>query len=427
MNIKKSYDIFRRINFLVFWVLMLVMASCRKTEFMPPAEGAIVPAEEATLNLKEILNTSTYTLFKAAWTRSTMDAKLKTFGERAKFTLFVPTDAAFIADGMTLAVINNTSPEALDDLLMYHTVGSSVNVRALGERVDNTIEKSILLNPNLRVKPISLDNLYGSEPYYYRQYLKVQKGNLYINGKDAGKISPIPATNGLFWPIDRLLHKPTKTMLEVLEEDGRFGIYLDVHKRCSDYYLEITEGALDRPWTSGLEVEEQGDFYPNITFNSVLAPTDAAFRAAGFADGAAVMEMNMKHDLPIVDWDRGIVTGLFASDYMLTYHRWSDRIYPKNASNGSVGRPNSTAFYSNDFNNEVLANYVLRDNGGTASSTLPLLMMPMEFGTTANGAVTIKAKGSTHPPAVIVEGDINTIMGPIHVVDHLIPTADFKF
>lgn len=425
MNIKKLYPNSRTFGPLAFCMLVLLVASCRKSEFVPVPEGAIVPPNEATASLKEVLNASTYTLFKAAWTRSTMDAKLKAYGERTKFTLLVPTDAAFIADGMTLEVINKTAPEVLDDLLMYHTIASSVDVKDLGERVDNTMSMSILSNSDLRVKPISPSNPYGSEPYFYRQYLKIQSGNLYINGKDAGKISPLPAKNGIFWPISRVLHKPTKTMLEALQQDGRFGIYLDVLQRCSDLYLEISEGYIERPWTTGLVIEDRGSFYPNITFGSVLAPTDAAFHTAGFADADAVMAMNEKRGLPYLDWDLGVVVGMFASDYMLTYHRWSDLIYPV-SEYGNAGRTNSTAFYSNDLNNEVLANYVLRDNGGNGSN-IPLLIMPMEFGKTANGTVTIKAKGSTHPPAVVIDGDINTIMGPIHAVDHLIPTADFKF
>lgn len=425
MNSKKSYDMFRALKFLVFCVLMLLMASCRKDEFMPVPEGEIVPAQEATANLKEVLSTTSYTLFKAAWARSTMDAKLKTYGERTKFTLFVPTDAAFLAAGMTLEKINTTSPEMLDELLMYHTIASGVNPKDLEERLDNTMERSILPNPDLRTKPISPFNSGGSDPYFYRQYLKVEKGHLYINGKDAGNVQPIAAKNGILWPVNRLLLKPTKTMLEALETDGRFGIYLDVLKRCSDLYFEITEYNLERPWTPGLVIDEHGSYYPNIDFCSILAPTDAAFHAAGFADADAVMEFNRKRGLPYVDWDLGVVVGMFASDYLLTLHRWSDLIYPANANFPRGGRANSTCFYSNDFKNELLANYTLRD--GERDGILPLMIMPLEFGKTANGAVTIKAKGSKQVPAVVIDGDINTLMGPIHAVDHLMPTADFNF
>ncbi|RQO64833.1 hypothetical protein DBR43_31630 [Pedobacter sp. KBW06] len=420
MNSKKSYHIFRAFSFLVFCAVMLLMASCRKDEFMPVPEGQIVPPEEAIVNLTEALNATPYSLFKAAWTRSTMDARLKTYGERTKFTLLVPTDAALVAEGMTLEVINNTPAEALDELLMYHTIASPVNPRDLAERLDNTMEQSILGNPALRVRPISPFNSGGSDPYFYRQYLKVQQGHLYINGKDAGNIQPIAATNGILWPIQRLLHKPTKTMLEALKEDGRFGIYLGVMEKSAQQWLKAT--GLTRLWTTDLIAGTRPAPQVNLTFSSILAPTDAAFHAAGFASADAVIAMNNQRPLPYRDGS--VAVGLLASDDMLTLHRWSDLIYPTNAQR-VVGRKNSTTFYSNDLNNDLLANYILRD--GANNATLPIQLMPLEFGKTTNGAITIKSKGSTHAPAVVVDGDINTIMGPIHAVDHLIPIADFKF
>lgn len=421
MNIKKSYHNSRTFGLLVLCTLMLLMASCRKDEFMPVPEGEIVSGEEPAYSITEVLNASSYTLFKAAWSRSTMDAKLKVYGERAKFTLLVPTDAAFIADGMTLEKINATAPNVLDELLMYHTIASGVSPQDLAERIDNTMEKTILSNSLWRVSKVSPDNTFVSDLYYYRQYFKVREKHLYINGKDAGNIPPIAATNGILWPIERLLRKPTKTMLEALQQDGRFGIYLDVLAKGADQWFKATNST--RLWTSGLIVEARGIPQVNLTFSSLLAPTDAAFRAAGFADADAVITMNKQRPLPYKSGS--VIIGLLASDYMLTLHRWSDLIYPLTAQN-AFGRKTSTVFYSNDLNSELLKDYALRDDGGSLIKVPPLIM-PMEFGKAANGAVTIKAKGAAHPAAVVVDGDINTIMGPIHAVDHLIPTVDFKF
>lgn len=387
---------------------------------MPVPEGQIIPPDEATVSLKEVMDAAPYSLFKAAWMRSNMETKLKIYGEHAKFTLLVPTDAALVAEGMTLEVINNTPAEALDELLMYHTIASRVSPRDLAQRLDNTMEISILNNSSLRVSPLSPSNSGGSDPYFYRQYLKVQQGHLYINGKDAGNILPIAAKNGILWPIKRLLHKPTKTMLEALKQDGRFGIYLDVMEKGAQQWLAATR--LTRLWTTDLVVGNRSAPQVNITFSSLLAPTDAAFQAAGFANADAVIAMNNQRPLPYRNGS--VAVGLLASDDMLTLHRWSDLIFPTNAQR-AVGRKNSTIFYSNDLNNDLLANYILRD--GTYNANLPVQLMPLEFGKTTSGAITIKSKGSTHIPAVVIDGDINTIMGPIHAVDHLIPTADFKF
>lgn len=420
MKSKNSYPIIRAFNLLVFFALILLMTSCIKDEFMPVPEGQIIPPDEATVSLKEVMDAAPYSLFKAAWMRSNMETKLKIYGEHAKFTLLVPTDAALVAEGMTLEVINNTPAEALDELLMYHTIASRVSPRDLAQRLDNTMEISILNNSSLRVSPLSPSNSGGSDPYFYRQYLKVQQGHLYINGKDAGNIQPIAAKNGILWPIKRLLHKPTKTMLEALKQDGRFGIYLDVMEKGAQQWLAATR--LTRLWTTDLVVGNRSAPQVNITFSSLLAPTDAAFQAAGFANADAVIAMNNQRPLPYRNGS--VAVGLLASDDMLTLHRWSDLIFPTNAQR-AVGRKNSTIFYSNDLNNDLLANYILRD--GTYNANLPVQLMPLEFGKTTSGAITIKSKGSTHIPAVVIDGDINTIMGPIHAVDHLIPTADFKF
>lgn len=424
MKRKKSFNISQAFKVLTFCMLMLFMASCRKEEFMPVPEGEVVPSDRPTINLQEALNASSYTIFKAAWAHSTMEAKLKSYGSRTLFTLLVPTDAAFIADGLTLDVINNTAPALLDSMLMYHTIASGVNPQELNGRLDNTFMKSMMPNPALRLKALEPGSGL-SDPYFYRLYLKVQANGFYVNGKNVGNIAPVLATNGTLWPIDHVQHKPTKTMLQVLQDDGRFGIYLDVMQKCADLYFELTEYNLERPWTPGLVVDAtQGPPYSNLNFGSLLAPTDQAFHNAGFANADAVMEMNRERTLPYVDWDNGVVVGLFASDSLLTLHRWSDLIYPMDMY-GSAGSANPTIFYSNDLNNDVLANYVLR--ASNSSLGFPAMLMPLEFGKNADGAVTIKAKGSTHPPAVVVDGDINTIMGPIHAVDHLIPTADFKF
>lgn len=423
MKSKKTYTIYRVFSLLLFGLLLFSMASCRKDEFMPVPEGEVVPSDQPTINLKEALDASSYSLFKAAWARSTMEAKLKAYGNRTPFTLLIPTDAAFIADGLTLEVINNTPPALLDSLLMYHTIASGVNPKELNGRLDNTITLSLVPNPALRVEPLEPGSGL-SDPYFYRLNLKVQANGFYINGKNVGNLAPVLATNGTLWPIDHVQHKPTKTILAALEADGRFGIYLDVMKKCADLYFEITEENLERPWIPGLVIADYPAPAPNVFFTSILAPTDQAFHNAGFADADAVMTFNKQRTLPAVDWDQGVVNGLFASDSLLTLHRWSDLIYPKSTS-GSFGSLNPTVFYSSDLSSDILGNYVLRRKNNLYN--VPAMLMPLEFGKNAEGAVTIKAKGSTHPPAVVVDGDINTIMGPIHAVDHLIPLADFKF
>jgi hypothetical protein len=104
-------------------------------------------------------------------------------------------------------------------------------------------------------------------------------------------------------------------------------------------------------------------------------------------------------------------------------HRWGRLFEPYNNMVGK-GLPMPDIFYANDLNNRLLGNYTLTTSN---DGNLPVYKMPLDFGLDANGRVTVKAKESPYPAATVIEKDINTLMGPIHVVDRLIPPKDFKY
>jgi hypothetical protein len=95
--------------------------------------------------------------------------------------------------------------------------------------------------------------------------------------------------------------------------------------------------------------------------------------------------------------------------------------YDVNSGRGDI---NALNFYSPDLTNAVLNNYTVVTSG--TYGTYPIYPMPLDFGK-QNGAITVNVKGSSHPVAKITESDINTLMGPIHVVDHFMVPKDFKF
>lgn len=407
------------IHILTFCLLFFTLASCRKKEFMPEVEGQPVPHPEITTSLKEVLNAAPYTLFKAAWERSNMDQLMKERGDKAYYTLLVPTNEAFIADGLTLEKINNTEPALLDSILLYHTLSGALNPEDVKDRADNYAGKSLLENPNLRVKPAVTGSALF-EPYFYLQYLKLTNNELYINGKKAGSIPAIPAKNGVLWPVNRVLHKPTKTIFQVLEDDGRFGMYLELNARTDALFAELTYGSFIHDFTRGLKVMDMGYF--NITFHSVFAVTDDAFRKAGFNTVDEMMELNNRNPLPYVDWDTYSVKGGLATDTLVGYHRWGT-FFSHDEPNVGRGTTNATNFYSNDLNNTVLSDYTVVTAG--FPTPFPEYKMPLDFNT-EGGVVKVKVKGSDYPAASVIEADINTIMGPVHVVDRLLLPKGFK-
>lgn len=406
------------IKLIAICLIFLTLASCRKAEFQPEVEGEQVPGQEITITLNEVLEASAYTLFKAAWKRSNMNSIIEERGDKTPLTLLVPTDAAFAADGMTLEVINNTSPALLDSLLLYHTLSAAVDPKSLMERGENTIGMSLLENPYITVK--GYDNEYQNDPYFYRLYLNVIGNDLLINGAKAGSATVIPAKNGTFWPIDRVLKKPVKTMMQALQDDGRFGMYIEIMTKTDMLWEEGMAGIVERtPFTDGLVIG-----YNYLIFKSIFAPTDEAFHQAGFKSVDDLMALNNRNVLPYFDWDTWEQVGTgYATDTLLTLHRWG-RLFKESDSFGPGGE-NPDIFYSNDLNNKLLSDYALSTSGYTG--TIPIMYPPFDFGKNDGGQVTVKVKSSTHPAATIVEADINTLMGPIHVVNQLLPPKNFKF
>jgi len=411
------------IKLLALCLLIISLASCRKEEFQPEVEGAPIPTQDIKITLKEAITASTNTLFKAAWNRSNMNKIIAERGNNSPLTILMPTDAAFITDGLTLDVINRTTPALLDSILLYHTLAQATTPQALANRDDNAAMYTLLENLFLKTRPF--EN-YSGDKYFYRQYLKVKGNDLFINGHKSGVATITSAKNGTLWPIDKVLHKPTKTILQALQEDGRFTMYVGIMTQVDMMWDEATFGVAYRHYfTDGINLSDspQSPSY-FINFTSVFAPTDDAFRAAGFNSIDDLMALNNRNPLPYLDWDTFEVVGTgYATDTLLTMHRWG-RLFKK-SDNFGEGGDNPDAFYSNDLNNKLLAGYALTTTGYTG--TLPILYVPLDFGTDNTGKVTVKAIGSNKPAATVIEADINTLMGPIHVVNRLIPPKDFKY
>ncbi|GAA4317881.1 hypothetical protein GCM10023149_15660 [Mucilaginibacter gynuensis] len=416
------------IKILALCLLVLILASCTKKEFQPEVEGAPIPAEDIEsikFTVKQVLEASPYTLFKAAWKRSDMDSIINKRGVDAPLTLLVPTDAAFLADGLTLEVINNTTPAMLDSLLLYHTLSQATTPHTLSSRDDNTSVFTLLENPYLKARPF--ENVYTPDRYFYKQYMKVKGNELFLNGKKSGSAAITQAKNGVLWPVDHVLHKPTKSIMQVLQEDSRFSMYLEIMTKTDMLWDEAMMGVYQRPsyFQDGLIVTDNPySISYAISFTSVFVPTNEAFRAAGFNSVDDLMALNNRNPLPYFDWDtfEAVGTG-YATDTLLTMHRWG-RLFKQQDAFG-YGKDNPDAFYSNDLNNTLLANYALSSSGYTG--TIPILYVPLDFGADGGGRVTVKVKGSEKEAATVIEADINTLMGPVHVVNRLMPPKGFKY
>ncbi len=436
-----------------FWVFVLgacilFLGACSKTEFMPDQEGGQVPFQsDATQTVEQLLTASPAKLFYSAWQKSNIKNILKKQGNKVVFTVFAPNDAAMQAAGLSASAINQLPVEELDSLMMFYTTIGPVTKDELKLRSDNFMVKSLLLHPGLYVKyyeNAQSNNQY--DLYYYRHYVGVKGEDLLMNGKNVGKINYLPATNGGLYIMEKAIERPVKTMLDALKADGRFTMFVESQRLADELFLNKIGDDIEAIFGVRIEPEDimrdyaynrlyykkdwaietppyAGFVGPNITVSTLFAPTDEAFHQAGFQTVADILKFNERSmDGVFFDENSYSAVGAFPMDTVYNFHRNWGRMFQPATSGGDKTANNATVFYSNVLK-PALNNYPVNIGGNPPSEYA--YTMPLEFSTGNNGAQ-LKVKGSEYPAATVIDGDINTLNGPIHVVDRLLFPKGFK-
>ncbi|SOD13347.1 fasciclin domain-containing protein [Pedobacter xixiisoli] len=441
MKINKS----RYIALAISLFAIFLLGACSKTEFLPEPEGAKIPFQsDATQTVEELLAASPAKLFYSAWQKSNIKDVLNATTSKQIFTVFVPNDAAMQAAGLGASQIGQKSVAELADLMKFYITLGPVAPEELKTRTDNFMVKSMLVNPQLFLPFYEggLGNGQRADPYHYRNYMIVREDQLLINGKNVGKLNYQPATNGGIYVIEKAIEIPTKTILEALEADGRFTMFLEAQRMGDDLFIdkiatdmeplfgykpspdEIVQYAYERNYyKNNWTINENALGGPNIVISTLFAPTDEAFHKAGFMSVADVISFN-ERSLDGIRFDENLFTvvGGFPLDTVFNFHRDFGRMLRPATQGGDRAISNATVFYSNVLSSSL--NDYLVSAGGNPTIEYAF-KMPLDF--TKNGnAVQLKVKGSEYPAANVIEGDINTLNGPIHVVDHLLFPKGFK-
>lgn len=423
-------------------MLLSLITSCRKDEFVPPPEGEKIPYEDLKYQpVGDILKSSSPLFYKLI-ERSNMDSLLT---GKDGFTLLAPTDAALQAAGITDAAITAMTVAEADTMVAFHTVRNIISKEELLRAPGNRETASLLKNAGLNVDPYFYGNGTGNtsyDSYWYRQFLKGEGGKLLVNGLPAGDISnAIPAKNGYVYLVDKVLPRPVeKSFWAVLEADPRFSMFIELQKKVDEVYdAEFRKTYMDAVgWDPGgygwvdakrTEYRPKFDFIVDwsgsvtMRFNMIFAPTNDAFHAAGFQTIDEVLTINDKLGTePVFDnntWD--IFPFGYPSDSILAYH-WDfgrDNL-PYSGLYGKAPSPSGTIFYANDLRNEYIGDYIINHHSFGSFQ----YKMPFTFGQ-KNGKPTVQVKGSNAEPATVTE-TINTLMGPLHVVDRLLIPKDLK-
>jgi len=394
---------------------MALFQSCTQSEFMIEPLGEKVPYTEEKKTITDELSASGMTLFLSAFEKSNLSDSLKNW-ENTPLTILVPSNDAFEKVGLNKEAIDKMSAKQLDTLLLYHCVATRFDTSVVKYTAGNIKILTKLNNPYLRTD--------WHIPYTYLHYVGINNNDLWINGKLSATYKVRKTKEADIIYINRFLIKPTQDMWSLLEADGRFSLFLKIIKANDLAYKNKNFNDAKMQFT--LAVNPTAEYYQaNIKFLSLFAPTDEAFVKAGYSDIEDLRKLNDKN-MGIVgkflyykNGDPYDFRVFLKSDSILSYHSWGVRYYPTDS------KSNATIFFSNELNNDRLANYIICPM--VIDQSKPEYACPFVFSKREDGKTQIKLKNAreSDEAATIIDTDILTLNGPIHVVDRLFIPRNF--
>ncbi len=215
-------------------IVLLTACDKRETPFIRPST--------VTNNVLEEAQARGYNVFVAAIRAAGMDTAFDYLGQ---YTLLAPTDAAFTAAGITTGNVNTLPKDLLRSVLRNHILAG------------RNPSANLLLGPNAAYGNINRDFLYTST---YVASVAGPFAGTYFNGAQVTK-TDMTCNNGIIHEINRVL----------LPAAGNLTATLAANPNLSFLLAAINRAGLAATLNSATA---------NI---NLLAPTNAAFQAAGFA------------------------------------------------------------------------------------------------------------------------------------------------
>lgn len=242
----------------------VLFASCEKDE-----------TNETPNTITQIVSTNNnFSMLKTAVVKADLDETLASTGP---FTVFAPNNDAFAASGITSSTISSLSADALEDILLYHTLEAKV------------MAKDVPAGPNAEVSTASGETVYMT---------KNSKG-VFVNGWMV-KQADIKATNGVIHSIERVLIPPTQTLVEMAQGNPNLTYLVAAVLRANEGNTKVVDVLSgDGPFT-------------------VFAPVNQAFIDAGFPTIASIQAA-----------DPNVLAGI------LTYHVLAGRAFSSDLSDGA--------------------------------------------------------------------------------------------
>lgn len=253
------------IAFAIFLFTASTLTSCKKDTVDEPS----MPSPSSTTITSQVSTSSSFTLLKSAVVKAGLASTLDGAGP---FTVFAPTDDAFIASGITSSVISSLSADKLKSILLYHVVASKI------------LAAGVPAGPNAKVVSASGDSFYVTN----------NLNGVFVNGLKV-TTADLLASNGVIHTVGKVLMPPTGNIVEVAAADTTFSFLVAAVLRASTGSTNVAA------------------VLSGNTPLTVFAPTNNAFRAAGFANIAAINAVDPNTLTAILTYH--VVTGrVFSSD-----------------------------------------------------------------------------------------------------------------
>jgi uncharacterized surface protein with fasciclin (FAS1) repeats len=223
-----------------FFALAVSLTSCKDEE-----NPITTPVPQTIAQL--VTSNSQFTLLSAAVNRAGLGATLSGAGP---FTVFAPNDAAFRAAGFADAAAINAAPAAtLSNILLYHVVSGSVASSAIAA--------------GQTAQPTALT---ANGTAYVTKATSTSGTGVSVNGARVVQ-ADVQASNGVIHVIDRVLMPPAGNILAVAQADTTLSYLVAAAVRGGTTVTTALGGT---------------------TALTVFAPTNSAFRAAGFPTIASI-------------------------------------------------------------------------------------------------------------------------------------------
>ena len=254
-------------SFISIFLFSILFVSCKKDEDIPEVKLSTLKAE--------IANRSDLSLMDLSVQKSGLASKLDSAA--ASLTLFAPTNDAFAASKIDATLINSLSLDQLKEIVLYHTI----DVKYLSSELPD--------GPNAKVTTASGDSVFVTK----------NSSGVYINGIKV-QTANIMASNGVLHTISKVLVSPVGNLVEAILADTTLSYLAAAVVRASQGNVNVA--AL---------LSSGGVF-------TVFAPTNQAFRNAGFA---TVNDINAA--------DPNVLSSI------LTYHVLAGRVFSSDLTEGA--------------------------------------------------------------------------------------------